>query len=80
MFPLAEDYRIMEIEAPGKTQGKTLAALDLRAKFDILILAARNVDDAHFRFLPPADKVIRAGEVLMVLGRELDLVRFANYD
>jgi trk system potassium uptake protein TrkA len=80
MFPLAEDYRIMEIEAPGKTQGKTLAALDLRAKFDILILAVRNADDAHFRFLPPADKVIRAGEILMVLGRELDLVRFANYD
>ncbi len=80
MFPLAEDYRIMEVEAPGKSHGQTLAALDLRAKFDILILAVRNADDPHFRFLPPADKVIRPGEVLMVLGRELDLVRFANYD
>jgi trk system potassium uptake protein TrkA len=80
MFPLAEDYRIMEIEAPGKTQGRSLAALDLRAKFDILILAVRNPEDPHFRFLPPADKVIRRGEILMVLGRELDLVRFANYD
>jgi trk system potassium uptake protein TrkA len=80
MFPLAEDYRIMEIDAPAQTHGKTLAALDLRAKFDILILAARTAEDPHFHFLPPADKVIRPGEILMVLGRELDLVRFASYD
>lgn len=80
MFPLAEDYRIMEIDAPAKTHGRSLAALDLRSKFDILILAVKNSEDPHFRFLPPADKVIRPGEILMVLGRELDLVRFANYD
>jgi trk system potassium uptake protein TrkA len=79
MFPLAEDYRIMEIEAPGKTHGKTLAQLDLRALFGILVLAVRQAEEAHFRFLPPADKVIQPAEVLMVLGRELDLVRFANY-
>jgi len=80
MFPLAEDYRIMEVRAPGQTHGKSLAALDLRSKFDILILAVRKPEDPHFRFLPPADRVIEAGEILMVLGRELDLVRFANYD
>jgi trk system potassium uptake protein TrkA len=80
MFPLAEDYRIMEIEAPGKVRGKSLAQLDLRSMFDILILAVRAPDDPHFRFLPPADRIIRPDEILMVLGRELDLARFANYD
>jgi trk system potassium uptake protein TrkA len=80
MFPLAEDYRIMEIVAPGKTHGKTLAQLDLRALFGILVLAVRRAEDAHFRFLPPADQVIQPAEVLMVLGRELDLARFANYE
>ncbi len=80
MFPLAEDYRIMEINAPGKTHGKTLAQLDLRAQFDILILAMRADNEEHFRFLPPADRRIQPNEVLMVLGRELDLVRFSTYD
>lgn len=79
MFPLAEDFRIMEIVAPGKTHGRTLSELDLRSSFDLLILATRPADDEHFRFLPPADKRILPNEVLMVLGRELDLARFANY-
>lgn len=80
LFPLAEDYRILEIEAPGKTHNKTLAQLDLRSKFDILVLAVREPSDPHFRFLPPSDRIIRGGEVLMVLGRELDLVQFASFD
>jgi trk system potassium uptake protein TrkA len=79
MFPLAEDYRIMELDAPGKTHGRTLAQLDLRAQFDLLILAIRKASDPHFKFLPPPDKTIQSDEVLMVLGRELDLVRFASY-
>jgi trk system potassium uptake protein TrkA len=80
MFPLAEDYRIMELEAPGRTHGKSLAQLDLRAAFDILVLAVREISNPHFRFLPPADKVIKPDEILMVLGRELDLARFAAFE
>lgn len=80
MFSLSESYRIMEINAPGKTHGKTLAELDLRATFDLLILAVRAPGAEEFEFLPAADKVVVAGETLMVLGRELDLVRFENYD
>lgn len=80
MFPLTEDYRIMEIKAPGKTHGKSLSELDLRSSFDLLILAIRGPSDTHFRFLPSAGKVVQPGELLMVLGRELDLARFAALD
>ncbi len=80
MFSLSEDFRIMEVAAPRRTHGKTLAALDLRAKFDLLVLAVRSPGEEHFRFLPAADKVIQPHETLMVFGRELDLARFAGYD
>lgn len=80
MFSLSESHRIMEIDAPGKTHGKTLAELDLRSTFDLLILAVRLPGTDEFEFLPAADKTIVPGETLMVLGRELDLVRFENYD
>ena len=80
MFPLSENYRIMEVAAPRKTHGKTLAELELRASFDILILAIREMDSGNFNFLPHADTVIQANEVLMVLGRELDLARFESFD
>jgi trk system potassium uptake protein TrkA len=78
MFALEGDYRILELVAPEAIHDKTLAALNLRASFDLLVLAIREREGAPFRFLPSPDRVIRPGEILMVLGRELDLARFAS--
>jgi trk system potassium uptake protein TrkA len=80
MFSLAEDFRIMEISAPPSTFGKSLADLNLRAAYDMIILAIKEEGDAHFKFLPAASKTIRPKAVLMALGRELDLARFAGMD
>jgi len=80
MFPLSGDHRILELVAPGQTVGKSLAELDLRKKFDVLVLAVRPPGGPEFSFLPPPHEVIRAGETLMVLGRELDLARLASFD
>lgn len=78
MFSLADDYRIMEIVAPRKVQGKTLSQLEMRKQHELLVLAVRAPDQARFSFLPSPDAVIHPGEVMMVLGRELDLARFAG--
>lgn len=78
LFALEDDYRIMEIVAPDKLVGKTLVAVDMRKRFDLLVLAVRKKNEKKFRFLPTPDTVISQDEVLMVLGRELDLVRFAG--
>lgn len=80
MFSLADEFRIMEVEAPRSTHGKSLAALNLRASYDIIILAVREKGEQRFKFLPAANKVIPPGSILMALGRELDLVRFADMD
>jgi trk system potassium uptake protein TrkA len=79
MFPLSESYRIIEMTAPVGTHGKSLAELELRASFDILILAVRPTPVADFSFLPRGNTVIQPGSVLMILGRELDLARFEAY-
>ena len=78
MFPLAGEYRIMEIAAPPHLHHKSLVEADLRKQFDLLVLAVRPEAQAEFSFLPQAETVIMPGEVLMVLGRELDLARFAE--
>jgi trk system potassium uptake protein TrkA len=78
MFPLAGDYRIMEIVAAPGLYRKSLVQAELRKKFDLLVLAVRGKDEAEFRFLPRADTIIKPNDVLMVLGRELDLARFAE--
>jgi trk system potassium uptake protein TrkA len=78
MFPLSGDYRIIELVAPKKLVGHPLADVNLRKEYDLLILAVRDPGQQEFRYLPRADTVIHDGEVLMVLGRELDLARFAS--
>lgn len=80
MFPLAGDYRIMEIDAPPAVHQKSLLELNLRKELDLLVLAVRPAGEEQFRFLPRADAIIKPGEVLMVLGRELDLSRFAGME
>lgn len=80
MFPLEEDYRIMEIVAPEKFHGRSLADAALRREFDMLVLAIKAQGAEQFRFLPSATTVIQPEDVLMVMGRELDLVRFAGLD
>ena len=78
MFPLAGDYRIMEIVAPPALHRKSLVEARLREEFDLLVLAVRPPSTDEFQFLPRADTIIKPDEILMVLGRELDLVRFAG--
>lgn len=78
MFPLDEDYRIMEIVAPKTLHGRTLAEADLRKSFDLLVLAVKEPGHDKFRYLPRAETKIKPEEVLMVLGRELDLAQFSN--
>ena len=80
MFPLADDYRILEIVAPRRLHGQTLAEVDLRRQYNLLVLAVREEAATRFSFLPSPDTVIRPNEVLMVLGRELDIARFAGLD
>ena len=80
MFPLSGDYRIMEVVAPKKYHNKSLAEADLRREFNLLVLAVKEPGEEEFKFLPTADTIIKPDEVLMILGRELDLARFTALD
>ncbi|MBN2447418.1 MAG: TrkA family potassium uptake protein [Phycisphaerae bacterium] len=78
MFSLSGDYRIMEMTAPKVLHGKTLADVNLRQTHNVLVLAVRDPGDDDYHFLPESDTVIKQDEVLMVLGRELDLVQLVG--
>jgi trk system potassium uptake protein len=80
MFPLAGDYRILEIVTPTKFHHKALSEINLRDEFDLLVLAIRPAESTEFHFLPKGNTIIKPDEVLMVMGRELDLARFASLD
>jgi trk system potassium uptake protein TrkA len=79
-FPFAEDYRIMEIVAPSHFAGKTLVESGLRSEYNLLALAIKNGVTEQFNFMPGADAVIRAGDILIVLGQEFNLARLSAMD
>jgi len=58
---------------PNSFLGKTIAQLQLRSRFHIEVIAIRDVLSDNLHMVPPADFVIKDGEVLVVIGKEKDI-------
>jgi CIC family chloride channel protein len=67
-------YRVARIRLPEGAEGKTLRALDTRARFGVSILAVQQANDplAGFELLEP-DQKLRAGDVVIAAGRSAGL-------
>lgn len=71
---LSEEHSIVEIVASSKLDGHSLIDLDIRAKYGINIVAIKRQDDILVS--PQASEVIRKGDILIVIGADLDINRF----
>jgi trk system potassium uptake protein len=72
-IPLSEDYIISEIAPPNSFLGKTIRELGLRARYHIEVIAIRDVISDTVQMVPQADFVVKDGEVLVVIGKEIDI-------
>jgi trk system potassium uptake protein TrkA len=72
-LPLSEDYIILEMAPPNSFLGKTIAELQLRSKYNIEVIAVRDVISDKVHMVPQADFTIKDGEVLVVIGKEEDI-------
>jgi len=72
-IPLAEDYNLMQIDPPRAFIGKTLKELNLRAKYNVYVIAIKELVPENFVLVPPAGFLIKDSDVLMILGKEQDL-------
>ncbi|GHI00904.1 potassium channel family protein [Neobacillus kokaensis] len=75
---ISKDYSVEEVKIPNSMIDKTLREIDLRAKFNISVIAIRHNHDIHIT--PSPDKLLDKGDVLVVIGKNRDLERFANLD
>lgn len=66
-------FKIMETEAPAHFWDKTLMALNLKALYRVDILLIRRKFPPQTINLPPANEVIRRGDVLVIAGTEDNL-------
>jgi trk system potassium uptake protein TrkA len=72
-LPLSDDYMISELAPPNSFLGKTIAELQLRGKYHIEVIAIRDIVSDRVHMVPPANFVIKDGEVLIVVGKEKDI-------
>ncbi|MDD5938157.1 MAG: TrkA family potassium uptake protein [Clostridiales bacterium] len=74
---VSEDYGIVELAVPGSWQGKSIRELDVRNTYHVNIIAVRRGgDEGHnLDVVPGAERVLEAGDQVVVLGRNDDINR-----
>jgi len=86
MVPLADDYNILQVEAPKHFVGQTMKELDLRRKFGVNLITikrmsiTKNKDGQEERTesvigVPMAETRIFDNDILVLLGKEKDITR-----
>ncbi len=75
---LSKDYSVEEIKIPDNMAKKSLREIDLRARFNLSVIAIRRNHDINIS--PSPDETLDKGDVLVVIGKNKDLERFANVD
>jgi trk/ktr system potassium uptake protein len=75
-IPLGDDFSILEVAPPASFAGRTLAELRVRQRFNVHVIAVQDVLTGSVEMVPPPDAVIRDSDILVVLGRSVDLARF----
>jgi trk system potassium uptake protein TrkA len=72
-IPLADDYMIGEIAPPSGFIGKTLAEIQLRSKYHVDVIAVRDMLTDKIHMVPAANFVVKDSEVLIIVGKEVDI-------
>jgi trk system potassium uptake protein TrkA len=74
-LPLEEDYTIVQIDPPRPFIGKSLRDLELRRRYQVNVIAIKELVPERFRMVPDADFVVKDSDILVILGKESDLAK-----
>jgi len=67
----ADDYSLADISVPPKMVGKSLAELDIRARYGCNVIAIKS--GKQINIAPRAEDRLREGDVMVVIGHNDDL-------
>ena len=72
-IPLAEDFDLVQVGPPRQFIGKSLKDLNLRAKYNVHIIAIKELVPENFLLVPPANFIIKDSDILLMLGKSEDI-------
>lgn len=73
---LSKNYNIEEIKIPSRMIGKNLKELDIRAKFNVNIIAIVRNDEIIVS--PSPEELLQPEDLLVTIGSRKDLTKFSN--
>lgn len=74
-LPISDEYTIVELAPPTDFIGKSLADLNLRKKYNLQVIAIRDVLANKMQLVPQANSVLKDSDVLVIIGREEDILK-----
>jgi trk system potassium uptake protein TrkA len=74
-LPMEEDYTIIQVDPPPSFIGKSLKDLDLRKRYEVNIIAIKELVPERFVMVPDADFVIKDSDILVMIGKETDIYK-----
>ena len=72
-IPLAEEFDLIQVGPPREFVGKSLKQLNLRAKYNVHIIAIKELVPENFILVPPASFIIKDSDILTMLGKTQDI-------
>jgi trk system potassium uptake protein len=72
-LPLAADSSLVEVQVPRDFVGKTLAELEIRKRYQVLVVAIKRGEE--LLIATGGDERLQPGDVLVLVGRDADLDR-----
>jgi trk system potassium uptake protein TrkA len=75
---LSKKHNLEEIRLPSKMAGKNLRELDLRAKYNVSIIAILRDDDVIVS--PSPEDLLQKEDILVTIGERKDLAKFSSLD
>lgn len=74
-IPLAEEFDLVQVGPPSEFVGRSLRDLNLRAKYNVHVIAIKELVPENFILVPPASFVIKDSDILIMLGKSEDIRR-----
>ena len=72
-IPLSDDFDLLQVGPPREFIGKNLKEINLRAKYNVHIIAIKELVPENFLLVPPASSVIKDSDILIMLGKSDDI-------
>ena len=75
-LPLTSEFSIVETAVPEKFIGKSLREIKLRSKYNLLVIAIKDILQDKFYLMPNADFKLIPDSLMIIMGKRDDVEKF----